>query len=77
MEQQQRLISGDNHIDLTYCPPDLWAEPAGEVESCSRRASKSWRTAATGSSGPRTRACGTASAPASSSTRKARWRAST
>jgi predicted TIM-barrel fold metal-dependent hydrolase len=20
-----RLISGDNHIDLTYCPPDLWS----------------------------------------------------
>jgi len=19
------LISGDNHIDLTYCPPDLWS----------------------------------------------------
>jgi predicted TIM-barrel fold metal-dependent hydrolase len=25
--QEQRLISGDNHIDLTYCPPDLWANP--------------------------------------------------
>jgi len=23
-----RLISGDNHIDLTYCPPDLWSAPA-------------------------------------------------
>ena len=23
----QRLISGDNHIDLTYLPPDLWANP--------------------------------------------------
>ena len=23
-----RLISGDNHIDLTYCPPDLWAAQA-------------------------------------------------
>ena len=22
------LISGDNHIDLTYLPPDLWAEQA-------------------------------------------------
>ena len=22
------LISGDNHIDLTYCPPDLWSEAA-------------------------------------------------
>jgi predicted TIM-barrel fold metal-dependent hydrolase len=25
---QQRLISGDNHIDLTYCPPDLWSAQA-------------------------------------------------
>jgi uncharacterized protein len=25
--QDDRLISGDNHIDLTYCPPDLWANP--------------------------------------------------
>jgi predicted TIM-barrel fold metal-dependent hydrolase len=23
-----RLISGDNHIDLTYCPPDLWSAQA-------------------------------------------------
>ena len=23
-----RLISGDNHIDLTYCPPDLWSSQA-------------------------------------------------
>ena len=23
-----RLISGDNHIDLTYCPPDLWSGQA-------------------------------------------------
>src|SRR5436190_657108 len=23
----QRLISGDNHIDLTYLPPDVWANP--------------------------------------------------
>jgi predicted TIM-barrel fold metal-dependent hydrolase len=22
------LISGDNHIDLTYCPPDLWSSRA-------------------------------------------------
>jgi hypothetical protein len=22
------LISGDNHIDLTYCPPDLWSAQA-------------------------------------------------
>ncbi|HTK92882.1 MAG TPA: amidohydrolase family protein, partial [Verrucomicrobiae bacterium] len=22
------LISGDNHIDLTYCPPDLWSSAA-------------------------------------------------
>ena len=20
-----KLISGDNHIDLTYCPADLWS----------------------------------------------------
>ena len=26
--QQDRLISGDNHIDLTYCPPDLWSAQA-------------------------------------------------
>ena len=26
MDGQQRLISGDNHIDLTYLPPDLWAK---------------------------------------------------
>jgi predicted TIM-barrel fold metal-dependent hydrolase len=24
----ERLISGDNHIDLTYCPPDLWSAQA-------------------------------------------------
>jgi uncharacterized protein len=23
-----QLISGDNHIDLTYCPPDLWSGQA-------------------------------------------------
>ena len=23
-----RLVSGDNHIDLTYCPPDLWSSQA-------------------------------------------------
>ena len=22
------LISGDNHIDLTYCPPELWSAQA-------------------------------------------------
>ena len=25
---QYSLISGDNHIDLTYCPPDLWSSQA-------------------------------------------------
>src|SRR5260370_28378482 len=25
---QQKLISGDNHIDLTYCPTDLWSSQA-------------------------------------------------
>jgi len=25
---QEKLISADNHIDLTYCPPDLWSEQA-------------------------------------------------
>jgi len=24
----ERLISGDNHIDLTYCPPELWSSAA-------------------------------------------------
>jgi predicted TIM-barrel fold metal-dependent hydrolase len=24
----ERLISADNHIDMTYCPPDLWSEAA-------------------------------------------------
>ena len=24
------LISGDNHIDLTYCPPELWSDAAPE-----------------------------------------------
>ena len=24
----QRLISADNHIDMTYCPPDLWTDAA-------------------------------------------------
>ena len=24
--RDDRLISGDNHIDLTYCPPDLWTD---------------------------------------------------
>ncbi len=23
-----KLISGDNHIDLTYLPPDLWSSAA-------------------------------------------------
>jgi hypothetical protein len=25
---QEKLISGDNHIDLTYLPPDLWSSEA-------------------------------------------------
>jgi predicted TIM-barrel fold metal-dependent hydrolase len=25
---QHKIISGDNHIDLTYCPPDLWSSEA-------------------------------------------------
>ena len=25
---QHELISGDNHIDLTYCPADLWSAQA-------------------------------------------------
>jgi predicted TIM-barrel fold metal-dependent hydrolase len=25
---QDRLISGDNHIDLTYCPAELWSDQA-------------------------------------------------
>lgn len=25
---QYTLVSGDNHIDLTYCPPDLWSAQA-------------------------------------------------
>src|SRR4030095_14482220 len=25
---QYTLVSGDNHIDLTYCPPDLWSSQA-------------------------------------------------
>ena len=24
----EKLISGDNHIDLTYCRPDLWSSAA-------------------------------------------------
>ena len=24
----EQLISGDNHIDLTYCPTDLWSSQA-------------------------------------------------
>ena len=24
----ERLISADNHIDMTYCPPDLWTDAA-------------------------------------------------
>jgi hypothetical protein len=24
------LVSGDNHIDLTYCPPDLWSSQGAE-----------------------------------------------
>src|ERR1043165_3461751 len=24
----EKLISGDNHIDLTYCPTDLWSSQA-------------------------------------------------
>ena len=26
---QHKLISGDNHIDLTYCPADLWSSAPG------------------------------------------------
>ena len=25
---QEKLISGDNHIDMTYCPADLWSSQA-------------------------------------------------
>ena len=25
---QHKIISGDNHIDLTYCPTDLWSSEA-------------------------------------------------
>ena len=25
---QYNLVSGDNHIDLTYCPQDLWSSQA-------------------------------------------------
>ncbi len=25
---QHKIISGDNHIDLTYCPTDLWSSQA-------------------------------------------------
>jgi predicted TIM-barrel fold metal-dependent hydrolase len=25
---RDRLVSGDNHIDLTYCPPELWSGQA-------------------------------------------------
>ena len=28
MPTKQKLISADNHIDLTYCPPDLWSAQA-------------------------------------------------
>ena len=70
MTTKDRLISGDNHIDLTYCPPDLW----------SSQAPAKWRLLV-----PRVeeledgchwfvdaqdRACGTAWGPASSSTRR-------
>jgi len=24
----EKLISGDNHIDLTYLPPDMWSSEA-------------------------------------------------
>ena len=61
----EKLISGDNHIDLTYCPPDLWSTQAPANGATRRRASRSATTACTGSSTARTRACGTASARAS------------
>lgn len=38
---QHKLISGDNHIDLTYCPADLWSAQApakrGEERAARRR----------------------------------------
>ena len=37
----ERLISGDNHIDLTYCPPDLWSDRRPRSGSCRCRG---WRS---------------------------------
>ena len=62
---QEKLISADNHIDLTYCPPDLWSEQAPSSGATLRRAPRNATMACIGSSTARTRACGTASARAS------------
>ena len=56
---QEKLISADNHIDMTYCPPDLWSDAgAAEVAATWRRGPRNATTACTGSSMARTRACG-------------------
>ena len=61
----EKLISADNHIDLTYCPADLWSAQAPQQWRDARPGSRTATTACTGSSMARTRACGTVSAPAS------------
>ena len=74
----ERLISGDNHIDLTYCPPDLWSSQAPakwkqlapRVEE--RNDGQHWFVDDTGPA-----ACGTASARASCPTPRARSTIST
>ena len=72
MTPKDRLISGDNHIDLTYLPArSLVVAGAGQVEAARAARRGAGGRPATGSWTPRTRACGTASARASSRTPRA------
>ena len=40
------LVSGDNHIDLTYCPPDLWSSQAPAKWKLLSRVWNNWTMAA-------------------------------
>jgi predicted TIM-barrel fold metal-dependent hydrolase len=66
---QHKLISGDNHIDLTYCPADLWSSQAPAKWKQNAPRVEGAMTGSTGSSTTRTAACGTASARASCHTK--------
>ena len=42
----ERLISADNHIDMTYCPPDLWTDAARAFAPLARERFDNRRSAA-------------------------------